>query len=64
MIQQLWDEYRELDDRTDRLNAYVNSEEFKTLDPMDQALLKMQNNAMHGYRYALRVRIERLEGAG
>ena len=60
-LERLITEEAELMDKIAKLNAFINGNNFKTIDPMQQTLLKIQVNAMHTYSQCLIERIELLK---
>lgn len=55
-------EERELDERLNRLSAFIHGHTFKTLDNEEQLLLQMQDDCMRTYIHILRKRIARFSG--
>lgn len=56
-VKRMYAEYDELTDRFHRLRNFFVSEQFHSLDALDQDLLVMQSSAMQTYRDILRKRI-------
>ena len=53
-------EQNELYDKLTKLNNFISSEKFKSLDDENQRLLKMQSNAMSIYNDVLNMRFDLL----
>jgi hypothetical protein len=52
-------EQKELIDKLEKLDVFMNSETFSTLSAIDQSLLMVQHSAMENYSDTLDRRIER-----
>ena len=50
----------ELEEKLDKLNAFLVSEKVNSVDDVQQALLQVQATAMNTYLQCLKERIERL----
>lgn len=61
-VSHMHDEYDELCDRRRKLQAFIATNKFKSLDSVDQYLLMHQNTAMGDYISILKMRIDRAEG--
>ena len=57
--QRVVDEYRALDEKVEKLEAFLESEAFDKLELVDRTLLIQQHNAMSLYAHVLNSRIER-----
>ncbi len=55
------DEKSELDGRISRLRDYLEGEMFRSLDPLDQDLMRRQLGYMEAYSLTLRQRIKNFE---
>jgi hypothetical protein len=55
------DEIDLLEDKISKLVTFLSSESFKTIDKVQQALLKIQLSAMHTYRDCLKERLTLLD---
>ena len=53
-------EQNELSDKLTKLNKFIETEKFKSLDDENQRLLKMQSSAMSIYNDVLNMRYELL----
>lgn len=53
-------EQNELLDKLTKLNNFISSEKFKSIDDENQRLLKMQSNAMSIYNDVLNMRFDLL----
>lgn len=53
-------EQNELYDKLTKLNNFISSEKFKSIDDENQRLLKMQSNAMSIYNDVLNMRFDLL----
>ncbi len=53
-------EKRELDEKIEKLSAFQSSENFSTIDPVQQTLLNIQLKAMETYSQILLERLVRL----
>lgn len=58
--QRLLDEKDQLEERLNKLDAFLESEKVKAIDDTQRALLKVQATAMNTYLQCLSERIERL----
>lgn len=58
-VQIMLDESNQLGQRLAALDAFTDSRHFKELEPMDQHLLKIQQDSMQAYLRVLLLRIER-----
>lgn len=56
----LYEELEQLEERLDRLNKFLGSEDFNEIEEVQQELLKVQANAMLTYIQCLLSRIEKL----
>jgi len=56
----LIEEQEELVKKLDKLNAFIMSDKFATIDDVQRALLQVQATAMNAYNQCLKERIERL----
>lgn len=54
-------EYTELNDRLNKLRAFIESEKFMALSPEEQMDMGDQSEGMRGYAAALRSRINRFQ---
>lgn len=61
--QRVVDEKAELDDKLSKLNAFKESDLFKSLDVEDRALLVVQATYMEAYSKTLGKRIDRFTAA-
>ena len=59
-IERLRIEKQELDDKIGNLKAFMEGDEFKLLDRVQQSLMQVQSHAMLTYSQILFARIERL----
>ena len=53
-------EQAELEAKLDKLDAFILSDNFKSVDDVQRALLQVQATAMNSYNQCLKERIERL----
>jgi hypothetical protein len=57
----LLEEKAQLDERGDKLNSFIVSEKFESIDPIQKSLLKVQLQAMVTYGQCLMERIKVLD---
>lgn len=57
------EEYTQLEDRVDKLAAFIGSPAFTELDPQEQGDLEQQLSHMHGYVSVLARRVARMPPA-
>lgn len=60
-VRSMLDESNQLGQRLAALDAFTNTKDFKALEPMDQHLLKIQQDNMQSYLRVLLLRIERTQ---
>lgn len=53
-------EQAELESKLDKLDAFILSDNFKSVDDVQRALLQVQATSMNSYNQCLKERIERL----
>lgn len=56
----LIEEQVQLEDKLTKLNAFIESEKSKSIDPVQRSLLIVQAGAMHTYNECLKERLSRL----
>lgn len=56
----LIEEQKQLEEKLDKLNDFNDSEKLKTIDPVQQSLLRIQAGAMYTYNECLKERLFRL----
>lgn len=56
----LIDEQAQLEEKLNKLNAFLLSEKVKEIDDVQKALLQVQETAMNTYLTCLKMRIDRL----
>lgn len=59
-IDRLITEKKELDDKIDKLNTFISSENFGTIDPVQKPLLRLQASSMFTYSQILQERLTAL----
>lgn len=62
-IVRLIEEESQLDEKIGKLDAFIKSEKFKTVDAIQQSLLKVQIHAMVAYSQCLHQRLKGLTSA-
>lgn len=60
-VRSMLDESNQLGQRLAALDAFTDTKDFKALEPMDQHLLKIQQDNMQAYLRVLLLRIERTQ---
>ena len=59
--QRLEDEFNELNERIDKLSAFMDSKDFTDLPFREMQLMNIQRDSMNAYRTTLNARIEEIE---
>lgn len=60
-LERLKNESKELEEKIEKLEVFLNTNKFDTIDPIQQSLLLIQNSAMMTYAEVLVQRIQYLE---